>query len=99
MKVDLVTVLMITFNNHPSCNQWGADEWRFMLADLRTNQCIENGRLVLSFNSNVNGRYYDEESRALSSSAGGEIYGRHVEFRGLRNPAHVAATGRGVAGS
>lgn len=86
MKFDLLTAFMIKFNNHPSSNQWSADEWRFMLADLKTNQCAENGRLVLSFNSNADGRFYDDASRALFASAGGEIYGRHVDFRVLRNP-------------
>ena len=94
MRFDLVTAFMIKFNDHPSPNQWGAGEWAFLLDDLRTNQCANDARVVLSFNSNRDGRYFDDESRTLFSSIGGDIYGRHVDIRGLSTQAPVAADWR-----
>jgi SAM-dependent methyltransferase len=82
MKFDLVTAFMIKFNNHYSPDQWGVDEWKFMLEDLRTNLLEEDGRMLLSFNANLDGTFFDEKLLAYFLSVGGKKYRNRIEIGG-----------------
>jgi hypothetical protein len=82
IKFDLITAHMIKFNQHYLPDQWGADEWQFFLVDLKINQLVENGRIFLEFNANLDGTHYDDEVLKYFISLGGKVYRNQVDIGG-----------------
>lgn len=68
-RFDLVTAFMITFNQHNQPDEWGVDEWRFMLDDLKCNQTVDDGRIFFNFNLSRDGTWCDELFPDYSSTS------------------------------
>jgi SAM-dependent methyltransferase len=82
VRFDLVTAFMITFNQHEQPDEWGVDEWRFMLDDLKRNQIVDGGRIFLNLNLRRNGAWCDEALSRLFVDFGGRLYLNHVAIGG-----------------
>ena len=64
-EFDVVTAFRICFDTNGDGSQWGADEWAFLLQDLRT-RLTPGGRVVLGFNVNrQTGTFYSPATAAL----------------------------------
>jgi len=83
-RFDLVTAFMITFNQHNRSDEWGADEWRFMLEDLQRNQLAPGGRIFLNLNLRSDGTWCDEALLRFFSDFGGRVYLNHVDLSASR---------------
>jgi SAM-dependent methyltransferase len=79
-RFDLVTAFMITFNQHNQTDEWGIDEWRFMLEDLKCNQVAEGGRIFLNFNLRPDGTWCDSTLLRFFLDFKGKVYLNHVDF-------------------
>jgi len=82
VKFDLVTAFMIKFDQHDSPDQWGADEWSFMLEDLKRNHLTENGRILLNFNSRHDGTWEDDSLLRLFYNMGGRVHHNFIDIGG-----------------
>jgi hypothetical protein len=52
---------MVCFNNYDHEETiWGPEDWDFLLDDL-SERLTPNGRIVFSFNAQLDGRFYSEE--------------------------------------
>jgi SAM-dependent methyltransferase len=81
-RFDLVTAFMIKFNQHYSKEQWRAEEWKFLIEDLRTNHLTPNGRIFLGFNANLDGTFFDEGMLRYFQSLGARIWHDEVDIGG-----------------
>jgi SAM-dependent methyltransferase len=84
VRFDLVTAFMIKFNQHGRPDQWGVNEWRFFLEDLKRNQMAENGRIFLELNAcrDGDGSWFDAGLLDLFLDRGGRVYRNHVDIGG-----------------
>lgn len=82
IRFDLVTAFMIKFNQHDRPDQWGIEEWRFMLEDLKTNQIVKNGRIFLDFNTCRDGTWFNSALLKMFLDYGGKVYRNHIEIVG-----------------
>ena len=84
---DLVTAHCICFQKIPSptapdgWKDWGADEWRFFLREVRTRWLHPGGELLLDFNPRRSGAHYPPEVRALFRQEGAKIFRSKVRLR------------------
>lgn len=54
--VDLVTALMVKFDNPPGAEPWGPSEWAYWIGDVRENLLRPGGRILLQLNRPFAGR-------------------------------------------
>lgn len=80
-KFDLVTALMVTFNNRDRPDQWGVGEWKFLLEDIKRNRLTENGRIFLALNSNQDGTCYNAELLKLFLDFGGRVARNQIDIQ------------------
>lgn len=78
-RFDLVTAHCICFQKLPSWKdgkqeEWGPDEWRFFLDDVRSRVLTENGSILLDFNPRGHGVYYSPEVGAFFREQGARIF-------------------------
>lgn len=86
-KYDLITALMIKFNNHDKPDQWGTAEWRFLLDDLKKNHLKDDGQIFLDFNTCRNGTWFDDDLLKFFINFEGRVYRNHVTIGGgMPNP-------------
>jgi SAM-dependent methyltransferase len=79
-RFDLITAWMICFNNHTSKeNIWTAGDWDFFLNDM-ADRLTTDGRLVLSLNPQLDGRFYSKEIEKLFLKRADLVDGRVVIF-------------------
>ena len=86
---DLVTAYRICFQRIPTdrkgvWREWGRDEWRFFLNDIRTRILRPGGRLLLDFNPRDDGTYFDPEVGELFASEGARFFRSKVLFAATR---------------
>lgn len=79
-RFDLVTAFMITFNQHNEPDEWGVDEWRFLLEDLKCNQMAEGGRIFFNLNVHRDSTWCDQDLLRLFLDLKGRTYLNHVDF-------------------
>ena len=60
-KYDLITAFMICFNNHKKDDLWGIHEWEFLINNLSNKNLNINGKLYFSFNSEFDGKPFNNE--------------------------------------
>ena len=60
-KYDLITAFMICFNNHKKDDLWGTHEWEFLINNLLNKNLNINGKLFFSFNSEFDGKPFNNE--------------------------------------
>ncbi len=82
---DLVTAFMITFNQNNQPDEWGVDEWRFLLEDLKSNQIVQGGRLFLNLNLRHDGTWCDQHLFELFLHFRGKVYLNHVDIGGPKS--------------
>jgi hypothetical protein len=80
-KFDLITAILIFFNNPRSANTWGVDEWSFFLKDLAENQLTEAGRIYLVLNTDMTGDYYKRNLFDFFQASGAEIDNNMIYYR------------------
>ena len=56
-RFDMVSALMICFNNHDSKDLWGPAEWHSLLFDLKSNCLKPEGRIVFQLNRERDGDF------------------------------------------
>jgi SAM-dependent methyltransferase len=83
-RSDLVTAFMVTFNQHNRSDEWGVDEWRFLLNDLQCNQLVNGGRIFLNLNYRSDGTWCDDALLRLFLDFRGKIYLNHVDIGGSK---------------
>jgi len=84
-RFDLITAYRICFqriggDRKGIWTEWGPNEWKFFLDDVRTRLLRADGRLLLDFNPRDDGSYYDDPVRALFESEGGRFFRSKVLF-------------------
>lgn len=79
-RFDVVTALLVYFSNPHRPDVWGADEWRFFLADVAVNQLNADGRIYLVLNKDTEGRYYSPDLLSFFADSGARIDGAVVRF-------------------
>ena len=77
-RFDLVTGFMIKFNQHDLPDQWGVNEWSFILDDLVGNQLAPSGRIFLALNTCRDGTWYDDALKRLFLQRGCTVRGNQV---------------------
>lgn len=82
---DLVSALMVCFNQHNKPDLWGPKEWQFFLSDLATNQLKPNGRAFLKLNEEKSGGYYSKELLEFFLSRGAQVSNGQVYFHSMRS--------------
>lgn len=60
-RFDLVTAVLVCFNNHKTDNLWGVKEWDYFLRDLAKNQLTNDGWVFLLLNAEHDGTFYTKE--------------------------------------
>lgn len=60
-RFDLVTALLLWFNNPANSRTWSVEEWSFFLNDLAKNQLTQNGRVYLSFGNTKDREWCDKK--------------------------------------
>ena len=82
---DVVTAFRICFQRirgeqKGSWKEWGPNEWRFFLNDVRTRSLKPEGRLLLDFNPRDDGSYFDADVREYFASEGARFFRSKVLF-------------------
>lgn len=90
-RFDLITAHCICFQKIRPLEgeewvQWGAEEWRFFIDDVRSRLLTPTGRLLLDFNPRRNAHFYPPDVENLFHEEGAEIFRSKVLLR----PAGVA---------
>lgn len=79
-RFDLVTALLIYFNNPHQPDVWDVDEWRYFLTDLAQHQLAPGGRIYLYLNQDLQGRFYSPALLDFLTSVGATVNGPAVYF-------------------
>lgn len=79
-RFDLVTALLIYFNNPHQPDVWDVDEWRYFLTDLVQRQLAPNGRIYLYLNQDLPGRFYSPALLDYLTGVGATVNGPTVYF-------------------
>ena len=84
-KFALASAHCICFQKLPSpkgvWREWGVEEWRFFLDDMRTNVLLPGGELLLDFNPRGGGAYYPREVKELFRQEGARIFRSRASFK------------------
>ncbi len=79
-RYDLVTAILVFFDQHHTENTWGTAEWTFFLDDLATNQLSDCGIIYLNLVSTQKTEYsIDPDLGQLFHYYGAEISGTSVK--------------------
>jgi len=84
-RFDLVTAYRICFQRIGGevkgvWKEWGPNEWRFFLNDVRSRVVQPDGRLLLDFNPRPDGSYFDPDVRDCFEAEGGRFFRSKVLF-------------------
>jgi SAM-dependent methyltransferase len=81
VRFDVVTAFMVCFNNHLESTLWGVEQWRFFLGDVARNHLTDNGRILLVFNVEKDGRHFSDDLRRFFVESGAAVRYSAVDFR------------------
>ena len=78
-QFDLITAYRICFqrvrtSKKGEWQEWGADEWKFFVEDVRSRLMKPEGRLLLDFNPRDDGSYFDLPVLRYFQSAGARFF-------------------------
>ena len=82
-KFDLITALLIYFNNPESSSVWEIEEWRFFLNDLAENHLTHDGQIYLTLNRDYKHRFYGEDLYKFFIQAGAKVKDGMVHFQSV----------------
>jgi cyclopropane fatty-acyl-phospholipid synthase-like methyltransferase len=90
-KFDLITALLIYFNNPESPSVWGIEEWRFFLTDLVENHLTPAGQIYLTLNRDCKHRFYDEGLYNFFIQTGAKVKDGMVHLQSVKHLRRIPA--------
>lgn len=82
-RFDLVTALLLWFNNPANSRTWSVEEWRFFFNDLAKNQLAPNARVYLSLGNTKDREWSDSRLLAWLKRSGAKIDNGSIYFESV----------------